>query len=1558
MSDSSHLSCFLIGSDTLLTQCGETLLRRGHAIRGVITAASGIEAWAKSRGLTVLPANSDYAAALTASPFDFLFSITYLEIIPDVVTRAPARLAINFHDGPLPAYAGLNAPMWALMNGETDYAITWHALGDGIDTGDILLQQPVAISPDDTALSLNTKCFAAAIESFPTLLDRLEHVPVDRKRQDLSQRSYFSRHRKPAAAGLIDWTSDAQSIEQLVRGLHAGNYPNPLAAAKLLVGNTVCVVESARAQSVATSLQPGAITVIEPDALTVCAGNGMLRLTALRRLDGRPLPMAELVREHGLTVGSMLPALSETDATAIARLATEQNLAEAEILRALTRTDAIELPYRLAAGARAAGRVLQAIALPAEFCSRTAISGSAQAVVGAFIQFLGRVLGTDRVQLAVVAHSLRREIPHFDTLFASHVFVDVALDADASARDLASRCLAACEQAIARGPWLRDLIARQPALHGNRLLEVGAALPVVIAFGDVSSPDLARAELVLRVHDDGTARLESASAWSEDGLKRLADRFSIVLEAMAANPDIRYRDLNLLSDSERKTQLERWNATSLDYDRSATIQGAFAAQVARTPGATAVTCRGESLSYAALNERADALAVRLRERGVGPGALVGVHVPRSIDLVVATLAVLKSGGAYVPLDPAFPKDRLEFMIADSAMKVIVTHSSIAGEIAAQDAAPLRIDALPPVASMKMATAGSVKGHDLAYVIYTSGSTGRPKGVMVEHRNAINFFAGMDAVIPRDGAEQSGWLAVTSLSFDISILELLWTLTRGFKVIVHDEAMTKSGGAAAAAPLSRQIGLGLFMWGNDDAPGPAKYRLLMEGAKYFDENGFAAVWTPERHFHAFGGPYPNPAVTGAAVAAITSRVKIRAGSCVMPLHHPIRIAEEWAVVDNLSNGRVEISAASGWNPNDFVLRPENHANNKDVMLQQIEQVRRLWRGEKLAFPGPFGKDVEVQSLPRPVQAELPVWVTTAGNPDTWRAAGQGGFHVLTHLLGQTVEEVGDKIRIYREARAAAGFDPATGQVALMLHTFLGDDDDAIRELVRAPMKSYLASSMRLAMNFAWSFPAFKRPGGQDTKPEDIDIKSLSADEVDTILDFAFDRYFSTSGLFGTVDTCLEMLRRCAAIGVTEIACLLDFGVETERVMQSLPFLKTLRDRAEADVAGTAALATADYSFAGVVSAHHPTHMQCTPSMARMYLSSADSARSLKSIPNLLLGGEALPVELVRALNEGRKGRLINMYGPTETTIWSTTDRVDDAADGITIGRPIANTCCYVLDKLRRPVPVGLPGELFIGGDGVARGYLNRPELTAERFLPDPFAGIEGARMYATGDLARYREDGRLEYIGRADFQVKIRGYRIELGEIEALLESRKDIAEAAVVVRAEDAADVRLAGFVVAASAAKPDAGELRAWLREKLPDYMVPADIAVLPAMPRTANGKLDRKALTSLRAEAVRVVAADAAPQDELQKTIAKHWQQVLKLDKVGIDENFFDLGGHSLLVVQLHNQLKQALSAPLSLTDLYQYPTIRTLCAYLSSGRSDEALQKGSSRGAKRRALRSRSG
>ena len=284
-------------------------------------------------------------------------------------------------------------------------------------------------------------------------------------------------------------------------------------------------------------------------------------------------------------------------------------------------------------------------------------------------------------------------------------------------------------------------------------------------------------------------------------------------------------------------------------------------------------------------------------------------------------------------------------------------------------------------------------------------------------------------------------------------------------------------------------------------------MLLEGARFADEHGFAAVWTPERHLHEFGALYPNPSVTSAALAMITRRVQIRAGSVVAPLHSPIRIAEEWSVVDNLSNGRVAISFASGWMPEDFVLSPANYENRKEVMVQHLDLVRRLWRGEPVAMKSPLGKDVPVRIYPRPVQKELPVWLTAAGNPETFELAGRLGINLLTHLLGQTIEELSDKVSLYRQAWRKAGH-AGSGQVALMLHTFVGESLEAVRATVRPPLIEYLRSSTDLIKGYAWAFSPFKHHHGRQ---DDIDFAALSKPELDALLEHAFERYFETSGL---------------------------------------------------------------------------------------------------------------------------------------------------------------------------------------------------------------------------------------------------------------------------------------------------------------------------------------------------------------------------------------------------------------------------------------------------------------
>lgn len=342
---------------------------------------------------------------------------------------------------------------------------------------------------------------------------------------------------------------------------------------------------------------------------------------------------------------------------------------------------------------------------------------------------------------------------------------------------------------------------------------------------------------------------------------------------------------------------------------------------------------------------------------------------------------------------------------------------------------------------------------------------------------------------------------------------------------------------------------MFFSGSDEAGGD-KYRLMLDAARFADAHGFRAVWTPERHFHAFGGLFPNPALTSAALATITSRLQLRAGSLIAPLHDPIRMAEEWSVVDNLSGGRVAVSFGSGWNVQDFVFFPERYARRQAVMYDQIDTVRALWRGETIVRANGDAPDVTVRLHPLPVQPELPIWITTSGHVDTFVSAGSRGAHLLTHLVGQTLDELTEKIRRYRAARAGAGFDPDSGIVSLMLHTFIGVDDDEVKALVKAPFCAYLESAVRLEARAAAG-------GGVISGGHRIEPHGIQSDTMAELLEVTFQRYYETASLMGTPERCRRMVWQLIEAGVNEIACLVDFGPPYADVMQSLLQLADLR-----------------------------------------------------------------------------------------------------------------------------------------------------------------------------------------------------------------------------------------------------------------------------------------------------------------------------------------------------------------------------------------------------------------
>jgi natural product biosynthesis luciferase-like monooxygenase protein len=1376
--------------------CADLLLGRGHRIAGIVSDCPQVSRWTQKTGIPRVGAAEDQREFLGREPFDYLFSIVNHAITPAEILALPAKAAINYHDSLLPDHGGFNATAWAILDGRKEHGVTWHRMTGSVDAGEILAQATVPIGEEDTAFTLAAQCGHAAISSFESLLDALE-AGKSAGRPAEPTRSFHFRSERPGAA-VLDWARPAAELQRLVRGLNFGPDDNWMCTAKVLTPGGEFIRAGAAAVLDKPAAAAGTLGAASAEALEVSAGGAVLRLSELSTLDGRPLTdqlLSQLKLAPGARLAAPAPGLLDA-ARQLDAAVTKHERYWVRQLAALSQPQLNEIKPHERRGSLA--RV--AVPLPASTLKLPPEERTA-AVCAAVIAYLVRV-GEDvaKVDLGLYKEAFAGELR---TLYATVVPLGVQADAATPFAELAVRVRGELALNVERKTYARDAFQRYGSLRGRT--EAECRLPIAICLSAFKAAQLPEGVRLLFAIDPDSSRLSVAfddAAVSEGNATRLAERLVRLLETAtrdATSAPLPVGQLPVLTAAEQALLLQTWQDTARPYASNQCVHQLFADQVKRTPDKVALAFRDETLTYRQLDERANALAQHLHRQGAGPEHLVGICVERSLHMVIGLLAIMKSGAAYVPMDPAYPAERLAMMIEDSGARLLLTQSHLVGRLPRHGASVVLIDEID-LGAAAACPAPDIKPDNLAYVIFTSGSSGRPKGVMVQHGNVCNFFAGMDEVI---GTEPGIWLAVTSISFDISVLEIFWTLCRGFELVIQEEAdrssLLKSQSRVKAT--STPMGFGLFYFAADSS-GAGKsdvYRLLLEGARFADAHEFTAVWTPERHFHAFGGLYPNPAVTSAAIAAITRNVELRAGSVVIPLHDPIRVAEEWAIVDNISQGRVGLSFASGWHANDFALMPGNYERRREVMQESIDTVLKLWAGEKIKVKNGLGQEIEVGVLPRPFRERPPMWLASAGNIDTFRAAGRAGYNILTNMLGQDLEDLRKKFAAYREARRENGHG-SPGIISVMLHTFVTDDDEKARQLARKPFCDYMASSYDLVKVAPWMFPAFRQPSQAASGKSAFDPSSFDAEDMAALLDHAFERYFDTAGLFGTPQRALEVVEQLKEIGATEVACLIDFGIAPDVVLDNLVHLDALRKLANPKpVAVAAAAGGLPVTVREQFERRRITHLQCTPSMARMLVADG-SLPAMGSLRKFLLGGEALPADLVDKIAGSLGCDILNMYGPTETTIWSTA-QIARAGQPISIGRPIANTRIRILDPALAMVPVGTPGELCIGGAGVVRGYLNRPDLTAERFVADPYA--EKARLYRTGDLARYRDDGALEYIGRIDQQVKVNGYRIELGEIEAVLGRHPAVRQSVVAVK-DGPSGPALVGYVIAQAG---DAGD-------------------------------------------------------------------------------------------------------------------------------------------------------
>ncbi|MEM9462734.1 MAG: amino acid adenylation domain-containing protein [Myxococcota bacterium] len=786
----------LIGEGALALHCLDALGRHDLSPALVCSFDGSLAEICTERGLPHVGTRDAVRTWMADQGCDYLLSVRNPWVLPAEVLADVRRLAINFHDSPLPRYAGLHATSWALLHGEREHGISWHEITPGIDEGRLLTQVRVPITDDDTAFTLNTKCLEAAAQAFDRVLDAIS-TDTPTFTPQTGERSYFGGADRPAAQGVIDPTEPASAIVNLVRALDFGHAPNPLGRPKLWLGDRAVVVRRAAVGEAFTSAPAGTLLRAEPDAVHLATGEGTVILSELSDLDGVPVDPSSL---PALYPSATLPVLDAGQRDALSDLNRRVCRRERAWIRQLTAgIAAAEHPYAPteATGAlrEAALPRLRAVLDPTDPATRGAF---ARAVVASYLARLGddqpRDLGI--VAPEVCGPTAASSAP---ALFAPVVPLRLPTAPGLSFQSFADELDKGWAALERRPTFARDLGTRAPALRGRRLLPM--RWPVIMMMGGPlpEGPDALAtmallatlAPMVVGIDpQDGGVRLWAAETIDDDRLARIDAQLATLARAALDDPAHDVATLPLLDDAERERLLVTLNATHRPIP-DACIHTLFEQQAQRTPQAPAVRFGDDRLSYQQLDARANQLAHALRARGVGDGDLVALAVGRSVEMIVGVLGILKAGAAYVPLDRSLPRERLELILRRSEPSLVVSDTAPPDAIA-QCARPLLSvtdDAEFIADQPKTPPAATRDPEGLAYIIFTSGSTGEPKAVEIRHRSLVNH--GLAVQDHYEFTAEDRILCSASIGFDVAAEQIYPALLHGAEIVVRPDDLMES-----------------------------------------------------------------------------------------------------------------------------------------------------------------------------------------------------------------------------------------------------------------------------------------------------------------------------------------------------------------------------------------------------------------------------------------------------------------------------------------------------------------------------------------------------------------------------------------------------------------------------------------------------------------------------------------------------------------------------------------------------------------------------------------------
>ncbi|MBL4828124.1 MAG: amino acid adenylation domain-containing protein, partial [Spongiibacteraceae bacterium] len=786
MSISNSFSCFIVGNGAVALRCGELLHLAGHQIQCVYSFDDSLRQWALGHNIVHADSLKDFQQSLLSQHYDFLFSINNPWIIPAPILALAGRLTINFHDSPLPRYAGLHATSWALINGETQHGTCWHEVVPDIDAGRILKQVVFDVAKDDTALTLNRRVLELTVDSFAQLLAELAVGDEQFTEQAKEEGSYYSLTDRPDGACLLCFKQPAITMANLVRGLNFGSLYNPLGLAKLLLpGESACVAVSGFSIIAdQASMQPGTVLSVTDEGIGVSAIDADVLLSGLCSLEGKALSGADL-KSLACVAGSSLPVITESQRGLITQYNRQVCKQESFWRQRLAKLLPLEHPFSNTA--KSAPNAYSCYTLG----SLLPYAGMNETLLSIYAAYLLRTGNRECFDVGLLLNDIPDSIQCLFSAVVPMQIPDVAVD-DESFAAFSQRFEDELNRCRAKGGVSRDLLARDPVLRAQ-----SSRPQLAISLGLLNCPDdldhwrLESPMTLLCFRDASPAQLCHQGVlqpWQEQAIDK---QLACLASACVKTPETPVYQLPLITAAEREAIVYQWNDTQSPFPHTLCVDELISRQVQRTPEAIAVKFGQQCLSYGQLEERSNQLACVLIQRGVQSGDLVVLCLPRSLDLIVSLLAIIKSGAAYTPVDCAYPRERIQYLLEDSGATCVVTTNALQHEHFSTYPNVVCIDGEEKLICTADCTAvhAGVDPEALLYVIYTSGSTGKPKGVSISHRSLINHSWAI-AEIYSLGCDDC-MLQSASIGFDVAAEQIFPALFKGSCVFIRPDNLFES-----------------------------------------------------------------------------------------------------------------------------------------------------------------------------------------------------------------------------------------------------------------------------------------------------------------------------------------------------------------------------------------------------------------------------------------------------------------------------------------------------------------------------------------------------------------------------------------------------------------------------------------------------------------------------------------------------------------------------------------------------------------------------------------------